>query len=121
MPRVPFEGLDWVGELPARESIAQPGGGRLELDSGEVATPARQQEALAVAVGVHSGGGIVTRPVVARGWQLTAEAAMEAQRWSKVEVEGARTHRGRPWPFYRRWPACFGIKGGNRVVVRRPR
>jgi hypothetical protein len=65
-PRVPFEGLDWVGELPARESTAQPGGGRLELGSGEVATPARQHAALGVAVGVHGGGGMLTRPVVAR-------------------------------------------------------
>jgi hypothetical protein len=65
-PRVPFEGLDWVGELPARESTSQPGGGHLELGSGEVATPARKQAALGVAVGVHGGGGggMLTRSVV---------------------------------------------------------
>jgi hypothetical protein len=92
-PRVPFEGLDWVGELPARESTAQPGGGRLELGSGEVATPARQHAALGVAVGVHGGGGMLTRPVVARVRQLTAEVAMEDRRRSKAEVEGP-THAG---------------------------
>jgi hypothetical protein len=101
-PRVPFKGLDWVGELPARESTAQPGGDRLELGSGEVATSARQQAALGVVVGVHGGGGMLTRSVVAWVRQLTAEAAMEARRQSKAEVEGARTRRGRPWPFYRR-------------------
>jgi hypothetical protein len=119
-PRVPFEGLDWVGELPARESTAQPGGGRLELGSGQVATPARQQAALGVEVGIHGGGGMLTRPVVAWVRQLTAEATMEARRQSKAKVEGAHTRRGRPWPFYRQRPSCFAIKGGNRTVVRRP-
>jgi hypothetical protein len=91
--------LDWVGELPARESTAQLCGGRLELGSGEVATPARQQAALAVVVGVHGGSGMLTRPVVARDRQLTAEAVMEARRRSKAEVEGLARAGGSPVLF----------------------
>jgi hypothetical protein len=91
--------LDWVGELPARESTAQPGGDRLERGSGEVATSARQQAALGVVVGLHGGGGMLTRSVVAWVRQLTAEAAMEARRQSKAEVEGVARVGGGPGLF----------------------
>jgi hypothetical protein len=76
-------GLRWRGR-----AAAQLGGDHLELGSGEVAMPARQQAALGVAVGVHDGGGRLTRLVVARVRQLTAEAAMEARRRSKAEWRG---------------------------------
>jgi hypothetical protein len=110
-------GLRWRGR-----AAAQLGGDHLELGSGEVAMPARQQAALGVAVGVHDGGGRLTRLVVARVRQLTAEAAMEARRRSKAEWRGSHAQGARqPWPFYRRRPACFGIKGGRCAMVRRLR
>jgi hypothetical protein len=79
-------------------AAAQQGGDRLELGSGEVAMSARQQAAVGVAAGVHGGGGRLTRPVVARVRNLTAEVAMEARRWSKAEWRGlARAGDERGW------------------------